>query len=89
MPNMNKPEVIYAYAILLDNKIETWKITRSDMNSVYEFKGLWKMDRISEYKLEKTHWICENTDEVFNKLAPDWFRKWEHATDYSLCRAYD
>lgn len=29
------PKVVYGYAILLDNKIENWKITYTNRHSVY------------------------------------------------------
>ena len=34
MRDINKPQVVYAYAILLDNKIENWKVTSVNRNSV-------------------------------------------------------
>lgn len=40
MRDINKPQVVYAYAILLDNKIENWKVTSVNRNSVYDFTGI-------------------------------------------------
>ena len=37
MRDINKPQVVYAYAILLDNKIENWKVTSANRNSIYNF----------------------------------------------------
>ena len=43
MKNNKYPKVIYGYAILLDNKIENWKVTSVNRNSVYDFTGIWKV----------------------------------------------
>lgn len=85
------PQVIYAYAILLDNKIESWHVSFKNRNSAYEFSGYWKKDRLKDYKLQKVCWICRNSEEctrVFEILAPRWFKSWKHATDYRLAKAY-
>lgn len=85
------PQVIYAYAILLDNKIESWHVSFKNRNSAYEFSGYWKNDRLKDYKLKKVCWICRNSEEctkVFEILAPRWFKSWKHADDYRLVKAY-
>ena len=91
MRDINKPQIVYAYAILLDNKIENWKVTSVNRNSVYDFTGIWKVERLKDYKLQKVCWVCNTVDEwneVFNKLAPKWFKTWKYADDYKLMRAY-
>ena len=91
MRDINKPQVVYAYAILLDNKIENWKVTSANRNSIYNFGGIWKVKRLNDYKLQKVCWVCNTVDErnkVFNELAPKWFKTWKHADDYKLMRAY-
>lgn len=85
------PQVVYAYAILLDNKIENWSISKNNKHDIYGFKSYWKMNRINDYKLQKVCWYCKNDFEcskVFNELAPKWFKTWNHAEDFSLQRAY-
>ena len=84
-------KVVYGYAILLDNKIENWKISCDNRHNVYEFKGYWKKDRLKDYKLEKVCWICRNIEEyekAFDILAPRFFKTWKHADDYRLMKAY-
>lgn len=91
MKNINKPQAVYAYAILLDNKIENWKVTSVNRNNIYDFSGFWKLERLKDYKLQKVCWICNTDDEynkVFNELASKWFKTWKHADDYKLMRAY-
>lgn len=85
------PQTIYAYAILLDNKIENWSVSFNNRNSVYEFSGYWKGERLKDYKMQKKCWICKNAEEctkVFEVLAPRWFKSWKHADDYRLAKAY-
>lgn len=85
------PVTIYAYAILLDNKIENWSVSRKNRSIVGQFSGFWKLDRLKDYRLQKTCWICRNPEEinkVFEELAPKWFKSWKHADGYSLCKAY-
>ena len=85
------PKVVYGYAILLDNKLENWKVTCHNRHSVYEFTGYWKRDRLKYYKLEKICWICKNVNELnkaFDIMAPRFFRTWKHSDDYMLIRAY-
>ncbi|OOM82017.1 hypothetical protein CLPUN_06350 [Clostridium puniceum] len=47
------PQVLYAYVILLDNKIENWHVSFRNRNSLYEYSGYWKEDRLKDYKLQK------------------------------------
>ena len=85
------PQMIYAYAILLDNKIENWKVSKRNRKSVYYFCTYWKFDRINDYKLQKTGWLCKNNEDVikvFEELAPKWLKTWKHAGNYVLNRAY-
>ena len=91
MRDINKPQVVFAYAILLDNKIENWKVTSGNRNRLYEFSSIWKKERLNDYKLQKVCWVCNNVDEwnkVFNELAPKWFKTWKYANDYKLMRTY-
>lgn len=85
------PQVIYAYAILLDNKIENWQVSKNNRSSVFEFTGYWKQNRLKDYKLQKVSWVCKDSLEclkVFDELAPKWFKNWKHADDFKLQKAY-
>lgn len=85
------PRIVFAYAILLDNKIENWYVGTTNRSNIREFNGCWKVNRLNEYRLEKKCYICANREEynkVFEELAPKWFKTWEHADDYSFIRAY-
>lgn len=89
--NEKYPRVVFAYAILLDNKIENWYVGTPNRSNIGEFTGYWKMKRLKDYKLEKKCYICNNREEynkVFDELAPKWFKTWKHANDYRLVRAY-
>lgn len=83
--------IVFAYAILLDNKIENWYVGTLNRNEVGEFTGYWKVNRMNDYRLEKKCFVCNSEDEyrkVFEELAPKWLKTWKHAEDYSLVRAY-
>lgn len=85
------PRVVFAYVILLDNKIENWYVGTINRSNVQEFSGYWKVNRLNDYKLEKKCYVCNNKDEyhkVFEELAPKWLKTWKHADDYKLMRAY-
>ena len=89
--NEKYPIVVFAYAILLDNKIENWYVGTVNRSNISEFTGCWKLNRLNDYRLEKKCYICDNREEynkVFEELAPKWFKTWKHANDYSLARAY-
>jgi hypothetical protein len=85
------PHKVYASVLLLDNKIENWKVGGHPKRDPGEFSGFWKRDRLSDYSSEYTEFIVNNEDEhrkAFEELAPEWFKQWEHANDYRLAKAY-
>ena len=49
---MRDDNIIYAQVLLLDNKIEAWKICQDRKSSPYDFKAYWKQDRIDNYTME-------------------------------------
>ena len=53
------PKMMYAYAILLDNKIENWSVSSNNRRHVGEFGGYWNFRRIMDYKLQKSSWFCK------------------------------
>lgn len=87
----NKPKVVYAYAVLLDNKIANWKVCGTNYHSEKEIGGYWIFKRLNDYKLEKKCFICRNDDEwneVFENLAPKWFKNWKHHETFRGMKAY-
>lgn len=83
--------IIYAQVLLLDNKIESWKICQSKKHSPYDFKAFWKMERIKDYTMETVIFEKEKTNVeegwdfntyVYEVLAPQWINQWEYADDY-------
>ncbi|MFD0682392.1 MULTISPECIES: hypothetical protein [unclassified Paenibacillus] len=79
------PHVIHASVLLLDNKIENWKVGQRSKET-YEFRGFWKKDRLNDYTSYTISWTVNNSEEhnaVFTKIAPMWFRQWEVASDFN------
>lgn len=93
MPNDN---IIYAQVLLLDNKIENFKICQDKKSGVYDWKAYWKQDRLNDYTMETK--VFENDDiindpegklfnrKVYSYLAPQWINQWDYADDYRLCK---
>lgn len=78
--------------LLLDGKIESWKVANYPKSTSGEFKAFWKCDRLGDYNAKTNCWTVSNPQEnheVFQKLAPEWFAQWKHADDYSGFRAYN
>ncbi|MFB6366778.1 hypothetical protein ACFCP7_22470 [Paenibacillus elgii] len=45
---------------------------------------------LGDYEVKSKTWIVYNDKDridVFNIHAPEWFKQWEHADDYTLGRA--
>lgn len=94
--NMPNDNIIYAQVLLLDNKIESWKICQDQKQSPYEFKAYWKQDRIQDYTMETFVFNVEETCikegwifnwYVYSVLAPKWVNQWEYADDYKGSKA--
>ncbi len=92
MPDEN---IIYAQVLLLDGKIENWKICQSRKDSPLDFKAYWKSDRINDYTMEtkvfkKNEIKIEEgwnfNSYVYNVLGPQWINQFEYADDYKLGR---
>ena len=78
------PHVVCASVLLLDGKIESWKVGQHKWNAPFDAKTGWKMDRIGDYKTATTEWTVNTSAEhqaAFEKLAPEWFRQWKIADD--------
>ena len=86
------PHEVHASVLLLDNKIENWKIGERARSSPFD----WKMrvsdfDKLSEFRCETKSWTANDPkehEEVFTKHAPEWFKRWEHADSYGGRPAY-
>jgi len=86
------PHMVYASVLLLDGKIENWKVGGSIRANPLEWKTYWKMDKLKDYKTASKGFEVNTQEEhnkVFDELAPEWFRQWDHADDYRLARAYE
>ena len=88
--------LIYAQVLLLDNKIEAWKICQSQKRNPYDFKAYWKQDRMKNYTMDTFVFAEEETyvedgwtfnSYVYEVLAPKWINEWEYATDYKGSKA--
>lgn len=93
---MRDDNIIYAQVLLLDNKIEAWKICQDRKSSPYDFKAYWKQDRIDNYTMETyIFYKCkvavaigwDFNSYVYNVLAPRWINQWEYAEDYRGSKA--
>lgn len=87
------PYKIYASVLLLDNKIENWKVCFNPKYSIMEWtlKDWVKFNRLDEYDTDVKEFEVLNDKqhaEVFEELAPEWFKQWKHADDYYLYKAY-
>jgi hypothetical protein len=85
------PHMVYASVLLLDGKIENWKVGGSKKDEPMAWTIFWKMDRLTDYKAISKGFEVNTPDEhakVFDELAPEWFKQWPHADDYRLARAY-
>ena len=93
---MPDDKIIYAQVLLLDEKIESWKICQDRKSSPYDFRAYWKSDRLDDYR-EVTRIFKEEEVEigkgwtfnsyVYNVLAPEWINQWDYADNYREGRA--
>ena len=75
---------------MLNNKIENWNVGNCPKQWC-DFTGYWKIDKINDYTGKYKEFIVNDHEEhqrVFKIDAPEWFKQWEHADDYSGFRAY-
>lgn len=86
----NYPHMLYISVLLLDNRIENWKVGNRKWINPYEVSGFWKIDRMKDYKVQWVGYLCKNEQEhckVFEELAPKWLKQWKYAKDYFLMKA--
>ena len=90
--------VIYAQVLLLDGKIESWKICQSKKNHPYDFKAYWKQDRVNDYTMETKTFRKEEiivpdgwnfNSYVYNVLGVRFINQYEYADDYKLAKAIE
>lgn len=93
---MRNDNIIYAQVLLLDGKIENWKICQDRKNSPLEFKAYWNRERVNEYTMETIVFKVEEVEVpegwdfnsyVYNVLGPRWINQWQYADNYKLGRS--
>ncbi len=88
---MNK--IFYASALLHNEKIKFWKISPNKRSSVEDFskdfifagESLQEFIGKGNFKVVYTQFIeseITTNDDIFNKLAPDWFSQWKLIEGY-------
>lgn len=86
------PHSIFASVLLLDGKIENWKVVNYPKKSPGDFSGYWKLDRLNDYTSEWKEFICNNDEEhhkAFTRWSAEWFRQWPLADDFMGGRPYE
>jgi hypothetical protein len=84
------PHSLFASVLLLDNKIENWKVVNYPKKTL-SFTHYWNLDRLNDYVSFNKEWIVNNDKEhnqVFEELAPEWFKQWELADNYMWAKPY-
>lgn len=93
---MYDENIIYAQVLLLDEKIEAWKICQSAKSNPMEFKAFWKMQRLRDYTMDTKVFKAEETEipegwtfnsYVYEVLAPRWINKYPYADDLKGVKA--
>lgn len=86
------PHEVYACVLLLDGKIYNWKIGEYYWSSPYEARmRLSDFDKIDRMKTEYKSWTVYNDEEhneVFERLAKEWFKQWEIHENHVGAKAY-
>ncbi|MDP4158201.1 MAG: hypothetical protein Q8911_00355 [Bacillota bacterium] len=85
------PHSVFASVLLLDGKIENWKIGGHPKKHAGDWSNFWKLDRINDYTVEHTEFIVNNQkehNESFERLAPEWFKKWQIASEFIGSKPY-
>lgn len=85
-------KTIYASALLVDNKIKFWKISGHPKRTVGDFYKAfyYSGENMSNFidkdnvTVEVTEFVetDDNSNEIFNVLAPKWFSQWEMIENY-------
>lgn len=92
---MRDDSIIYAQVLLLDGKIENWKICQDKKRDIYDWKAYWKRDRLNDYTMEtrvfKEEEIAIPSGWTFNQyiygvLGKRWINSWSYADDYKFCK---
>ena len=85
------PHKIYASVLLLDNKIDNWKVGQYEWKDMGNITNYWKIDRINDYTVKTTFWEVNSSEEhnlIFTKLSSEWFKQWELADDFMGGKPY-
>lgn len=86
------PHKLYASVLLLDGKIENWKVSNHPKTHSFYFSGYWKLDRMNDYTSQYAEWEVNNQSEhseVFQELSTEWFRQWPIAEDFVGWKPYE
>ena len=95
---MADDNIIYAQVLLLDGKIENWKICQDKKDSPYDFKAYWKRDRLNDYTMETKIFRKDETivpdgwnfnSYIYNVLGIRFINQYEYADDYKLSKAVE
>ena len=85
------PHIVCASVLLLDGKIEGWKVGQHKWDSPLDAKAVWKEDRLKDYTTVTVEWAVDDSAEhmaVFERIAPEWFKQWGIADDFWGCKPY-
>ena len=85
------PHSVFASVLLLDGKIESWKIGNPAKKSPMDFSAFWKLDRLEDYTSEFKEFVVNNSEEheeVFHFLGHEWFRQWPIAENFHGSKPY-
>jgi len=87
----NYPHKIYASVLLLDGKIESWKVGQSAWRGIGSITAYWKMDRINDYEVKSACWLVYNSkqhNQIFSTDSANWFKQWPVADDFYGAKPY-
>lgn len=88
---MNK--IFYASVLLHNEKIKFWKVSPNKRSRVEDYykdflfcgESLQEFIAHGNFKVEYTQFIESEemtNDDIFNELAPNWFRRWDLVEGY-------
>ena len=83
------PHSVWASVLLLDNKIENWKIG-GHKRDVGTWTHYWKRDRLGDYIVVNKEFTANNQEDherIFERDGKDFINNWEYADDYRWSKA--
>lgn len=79
------PHKVCASVLLLDGKVECWKIGYPAKTEIHNWSTYWKMDRLKDYTIQTKCFKVRNPQEhhlAFVERGPNWLDQFEYAEDY-------